>query len=109
MEELLKELQNKANVLVDFAKSQELRLDKIYETTDKNFEVITNGFKSIDAELAALKKEHSNLHGKVDTLNKDTSNNFTAVDGKLESIHGELLKVNKATGYENLYNNLKAL
>jgi len=83
-------------------KTLEKKVDIIVETLKKSDEIRENNAKIIDNNFEILNQKIDAVDKKVNALHSDTQQNFDEV--KLE-----LVKIQKTTGYDEMYDNLKVV
>jgi len=77
-------------------------IEKIFETLKQNGSIRENTGIIINNNFEILNKKMDNISKRIDSLHSDTNQNFD--DVKLE-----LVKIQTATNYMDLYDNLNAI
>lgn len=83
------------------------KINSLIKITQSNHELLSTIAKFADDNFEKLEGKLGDMQKTLNTLSKNTSSNFEGVIIQLNSIEGELKKINTATGYEEQYNNLK--
>jgi hypothetical protein len=70
---------------------------------------ITNALEKITNHVGNIEAELKIANAKIDKLDGNTDEGFGKVNTKLEDIRAEISKINDVTGYDGIFQNLKAV
>jgi len=102
MDEKFKDLEQKIDTLSTFTKESIDVLSGYLSLLTKKFDQYDLHFKLIEKELNLIKAELKNLDG-------TTSTGFESVEIQLENISDKLTQIQKVSGFEEQFNNIKSL
>lgn len=102
MDEKLKDLEHKIDTLSTFTKESIDVLSGYLSLLTKKFAQYDLHFKLIEKELTLIKAEIKNLDG-------TTSTGFDAVEIQMDNIVDKIDQIQKVSGFEEQFNNMKTL
>lgn len=78
------------------------KVDSIVETLKRTDEIRRNNANIIDNNFVILNEKIDKIENKMNSLHKDTNEN-------IDEVKLEIVKIQKTTGYDEIYNNMHVL
>jgi hypothetical protein len=95
MEEPISDLQNKITKLTELVVGMNNGIIEANAKIDSNFDIVVERLTSIESKLKSLEGS--------------TSNEFSSVGSKLDSLHDEIKKIQKVSGYDAQHENMLSI